>query len=111
MPSLTDRLDEPHAHLHPDTALALGIGDGQQVELTTDGGTITMPARLTERIRTDTVAVPQFWGHTYASGQHIATRRPGVNVNRLHTTTDADVFTGMPVFNARPCCVVPVAQD
>ncbi len=54
-------------------------------------------SRLTDRIRTDTVAVPQFWGHTYPSGQLHARRRPGANVNRLHTTTESDPFTGMPV--------------
>lgn len=107
MPSLTDRLDEPHAHIHPDTAHALGIADGHLVELSTAAGVITIPARLTDRIRTDTIAVPQFWGHTYPSGQLRARRRPGANVNRLHTTTDADTFTGMPVFNARPCRIAP----
>jgi formate dehydrogenase len=103
MPSLTDRLDEPHAHLHPDTAATLGVADGESVRLTTEAGAITVPARVTDRIRTDTVAVPQFWGHTYPSGQHHARQRPGNNVNRLHTTTDVDLFTGMPVFNGRPC--------
>ncbi len=107
MPSLTDKLDEPHAHLHPATAAGLNITDGAPVRLVTEAGAITLPARITDRIRPDSVAVPQFWGHTYPSGQLHARRRPGNNINRLHTTTDADQFTGMPVFNGRPCRVEP----
>ncbi len=103
MPSLTDQLDEPHAHIHPDTAAVAGIADGDLIQLATEHGSVEIPARVTDRIRPDTVAVPQFWGHDYDSGQTRAKRRPGVNVNRLHTTTDRDEFTGMPIFNGRRC--------
>jgi len=103
MPSLTARLDEPAAHIHPDTAASHDIRHGDTIELGTSHGTITITAVLTDRIRPDTVAVPQFWGHTYDSGQTHARERPGVNINRLHTTSHRDQFTGMPNFNARPC--------
>jgi assimilatory nitrate reductase catalytic subunit len=69
MPSLTDRLDETAAHIHPDRAEQFGIADGDLVSITTATGSITLAARVTDAIRIDTVAVPQFWGHTYARGQ------------------------------------------
>ena len=103
MPSLADKLDEPRALLHPEAAAALDIADGDLVEITTSGGSLQLKAQVSDRIRGDVVAVPQFWGHTYASGQTYARTRPGVNVNRLHTTDDRDRYTGMPVFNGRPC--------
>lgn len=109
MPTLTDPLDEPSAHLHPDTARAHGISDGASVTLTTAHGAVTMTATITERVRPGVVAVPQFWGHTYDSGQRHARQRPGVNINRVHNTTDRDLFTGMPIFNGRPCRLVPAA--
>ncbi len=102
MPSLADKLDEPRALLHPETA-ALDIADGDQIEITTTGGSLQIAAELSDRIRVDVLAVPQFWGHTYASGQTHARARPGVNLNRLHTTDDRDRYTGMPVYNGRPC--------
>jgi anaerobic selenocysteine-containing dehydrogenase len=105
MPSLTDSLDEPAAHIHPDTAAELHIHDGDQIRLATAHDSLTIAAVVTDRVQPGVVAVPQFWGHTYNSGQTHARRRPGVNINRLHTTSDIDQFTGMPIFNGRPCTI------
>jgi anaerobic selenocysteine-containing dehydrogenase len=110
MPSLTDRLDEPAAHVHPSTAQSYKISEGQVIDVTTARGTLTMPARLDQGIREGVVAIPQFWGHHYDSGQSRARRRPGVNVNRLHTSDDRDTFTGMPIFNGRPCAIAPTSN-
>lgn len=103
MPSLTDPLTEPAATIHPDLAADLGVADGDLITLTTAHGSIVVPAEISDRIRPDTIAVPQFWGHTYNSGQTHARQRPGININRLHDTNDRDPYTGMPMFNARPC--------
>ncbi len=105
MPSLAAGLEIPSATLHPDLAAAHGIEEGDPVAVTTALGTITLAAKLDPGIRADTVAIPQFWGHTYDSGQKHASKRPGVNVNRLHTTDDRDRFTGMPIYNGRPCSI------
>lgn len=107
MPSLCDPLAEPAAMIHPDVAARLSVTDGALVTLTTAHGSIVLPAKVSSRIRADTIAVPQFWGHTYESGQTRARERPGVNVNRLHNTDDRDPYTGMPMFNARPCRIEP----
>ena len=48
-----------------------------------------MPTQISDRIRLDTIAVPQFWGHAYNSGQTRARQRPGININRLHATSAA----------------------
>ena len=103
MPSRADKLDEPRALLHPEAAAALDIADGDLVEITTCGGSLQLTAQVNDRIRRDIIAVPQFRCHTYAAGQTHARARPGVNMNRRHTTDDRDRHTGMPVFNGRPC--------
>ena len=110
MPSLTERLDEPAAHLHPTTAARYGIEDGEPIEVATAAGALRLAAKHDVGIRQDVVAIPQFWGHTHDSGQTLARQRPGVNVNELHTTSDRDPFTAMPVFNGRPCRVTPVGE-
>lgn len=111
MPSLTDPLAEPAALIHPALASRLSVADGELVTLTTAHGSVVVPAQISDRIRPDTIAVPQFWGHTYNSGQTRARQRPGVNINRLHNTDDRDRYTGMPIFNARPCRVERAAPQ
>ena len=105
MPSLAGGLDVPSVMIHPDLAEQHDLQEGDAVEVTTALGTITLAAKVDAGIRPDTVAIPQFWGHTYQSGQKLANQRPGVNVNRLHTSSDRDRFTGMPIYNGRPCAI------
>jgi assimilatory nitrate reductase catalytic subunit len=47
--------------IHPETALTLGIGDGDIVTLTTRRGRAVMKARLTRDIGFDTLFVPFQW--------------------------------------------------
>ncbi len=110
MVRLTEPLDEPTATIHPDLAAHHGLVDGDTVDLRTANGRIRLRVTVKDSIRPDTVAVPQFWGHTYDSGQHHARARPGVNVNHLHGTDDVDAYTAMPIFNGRPCAVEPITD-
>lgn len=110
MPSLTDKLSEPAATIHPDLAARHDLNEGDPVQVTTSHGSIVLAVHLDDGLRPDTVAVPQFWGHTYDSGQTHARKRPGVNVNRLHTTTHTDPYTAMPIFNGRPCSLTPAPE-
>jgi assimilatory nitrate reductase catalytic subunit len=47
--------------IHPDTAAALSIADGELVRVVSRRGVIEAPARLVETIRTDTVFAPFHW--------------------------------------------------
>jgi len=105
MSNLSAKLPEPAATIHPDLADSHGLVEGDTIELSTRHGTITIEVKVSDGIRSDTVAVPQFWGHNYDSGQRHARSRPGVNVNHLHNTTDVDAYTAMPIFNGRPCAI------
>ncbi|WP_082553395.1 molybdopterin oxidoreductase family protein [Phycicoccus sp. Root101] len=81
----------PYAELHPLLAARLGVVEGQRVRLATSRGAVSVPARVTDTIRPDTVFVPFHWGGTDS-------------INRL--TTDAtDPLSGMPEFKV---CAVDV---
>jgi hypothetical protein len=70
--------------INPKTAAALGINDGDTVEVTTPHGSLRAPAVIYPGIRPDTIAIPYGQGHTafgrYASGR-------GVNAAALDPVT------------------------
>jgi anaerobic selenocysteine-containing dehydrogenase len=61
-PALLRTCPAPFVEVHPDDAAALGIADGEAVEVRSRRGALTVPARLTPRIRAGTVFVPMHWG-------------------------------------------------
>ena len=48
--------------LHPDLADLHGISDGEEVRVVSRRGSATVPARVTDTIRADTVFMPFHWG-------------------------------------------------
>jgi len=83
---------EPECEIHPDTALQQGISDGDMVEVTTEHGRVRVRARLTGRIRRDTVHLPQGWEEA--------------NANVLTGMGGADPISGFPNLKAVPCRLV-----
>jgi anaerobic selenocysteine-containing dehydrogenase len=61
LPSLRKRDPEPYAELHPDTAAAHGIVEGEPMAITTWLGEIRAKARLTPNIRPGVVATQTGW--------------------------------------------------
>jgi anaerobic selenocysteine-containing dehydrogenase len=61
--------------INPKTAAALGINDGDVVEVETAHGSLRVPAVLYPAIRPDTIAIPYGQGHTaygrYANGRGV----------------------------------------
>jgi assimilatory nitrate reductase catalytic subunit len=49
---------DPYVELHPDLATRIGVTDGAPVTVATRRGSATVPARLSEAIRADTVFMP-----------------------------------------------------
>ncbi|MDO8363504.1 MAG: molybdopterin-dependent oxidoreductase [Actinomycetota bacterium] len=74
--------DHPLALLHPTDAAALGITDGDAVELTSAIGGLQAVASVTDGNVAGSVSVPHGWAAT--------------NVNRLIGNTVLDPLTGMP---------------
>ena len=80
---------EPVCEIHPDTALAYGVSAGQRVEVRTTFGSVRVAARLTERIRRDTIHIPQGWEEA--------------NANVLTGMSGADPISGFPNLKSVPC--------
>lgn len=103
IPALMDRMKGNWATVHPDDARSLGVAEGGRVRITTGVGAVEIELRSSVDVRPGVVSVHQFWGHVYDSGTTTSRRFPGVNVNNLHDDSDLDEFSGMPVYNGRPC--------
>ncbi len=61
IPALTEAAPTAFVELHPETAAFLSIADGSLVRVTTRRGSVTVPARVVDTIRRDTVFVPFHW--------------------------------------------------
>jgi assimilatory nitrate reductase catalytic subunit len=82
-----------YVEVHPLLATRIGVTEGDAVRLTTARGSVSVPARITDRIRPDTVFMPFHWGGT-------------ASVNRV--TNDAtDPISGMPEFKVCAVDVTP----
>jgi len=59
--------------INPQTAASLGVNDGDLVEISTDHGSVRVPAVFYPAIRPDVIAMPYGQGHTklgrYANGR------------------------------------------
>jgi len=80
--------------LHPDTAAAHGISDGQRVRVHTKRGEITVTAKVDPGMRKGVCSIPH--GHLHA------------NVNNLTSTDDVDRLGGMALYSGFPVEVEPV---
>ncbi len=85
-------MPSPYAELHPLLADRIGVVEGAAVRLTTARGSLSVPARVTDRIRPDTVFVPFHWA------------RPGT-ASTASPTTPPTPLSGMPEFKV---CAVDV---
>lgn len=57
-PSLHAQMPEGYAEISPEKAKDLGVGQNEEIRLTTRRGSITAKAMITERVKADTVFVP-----------------------------------------------------
>ena len=84
----------PLAEIHPTTARAYGLSDGERVVLSTKRGSAEFVVKLTPGIRHDTIFVPFHWGGAQAA-------------NRL-TNPALDPTSRMPEFKV---CAVRIEKD
>jgi anaerobic selenocysteine-containing dehydrogenase len=99
--------EEHAAHLSPADALRLGIAEGDRVRLSSQTGSIELPARLDPDVAEGAVAVPHGYGHHERSGWASAKRRGGANVNLLAASgpNAVDPLSGMCRFVGEPVTV------
>lgn len=66
---LVEQYPEPLCEMHPRMAESLGVVTGDIVRVTSRRGEMTLPARVVESIRPDTVFIPYHWPGRQAANQ------------------------------------------
>ncbi len=89
LPKLKKMAPEPVCEIHPDTAFQYGLSGGEKVEVGTKFGSVRVGVRLTERIRRDTIHLPQGWEEA--------------NANVLTGMSGADPISGFPNLKSLRC--------
>ena len=92
----------PHCtlNLSPGDADALGIRTGDTVRVSTNRGSLTMPAQVDTKLMAGHVWMPNGFGMVSSDGM-----LQGANQNELTDVADRDPFTGIPHHRYVPCRV------
>ncbi|MEV5949552.1 molybdopterin oxidoreductase family protein [Streptomyces sp. NPDC051993] len=109
IPALNGGSNRCTLQIHPDDAARLGLADGAEVRITSDGGAVAAPVEITDGVRRGVVSLPHGWGHTRPGSRlAVAADRPGVNVNQLLDGSRLDPLSGTSVLNGFPVTLVPL---
>jgi anaerobic selenocysteine-containing dehydrogenase len=92
-PSVTARMREPEALIHPSVAKKTGVVTGSQVDLVSPHGRITLRAVVTRDVHPECVVMPAGW--------HQA------NPNMLISDEKRDPISGFPAFRSGICRLEP----
>lgn len=92
-PSVTARMREPEALLHPDVASKAGIQHGSRVAIVSHAGRIVMRAVVTSDVHVECVVLPAGWEQA--------------NPNLLISDARRDPISGFPAFRSGACRVEP----
>jgi anaerobic selenocysteine-containing dehydrogenase len=107
LPALTGGTNRCTLLMHPDDAAELGVSGSAVVK--GPGGELVVPVEITDGIRRGVLSLPHGWGHDRAgTGQTLAAKAPGVNVNQLNDGSVLDPLSGTAVLNGIPVRVEPV---
>ncbi len=89
--------------LHPQDAERLGIADDAEVEVSTEAGSICLPAEITDSIMPGVVSIPHGFGHARAGVRlGVASRHAGVSINDVIRNDRTDALTGTAILNGQP---------
>jgi len=106
LPALAGGTNRCTLQIHPDDADQLGLSDTAVIK--GPGGELVVPVEMTEGIRRGVLSLPHGWGHHRdGTGQKLAARHPGVNMNQLSDGSVLDPLSGTAVLNGIPVFVEP----
>lgn len=89
--------------LHPEDAARLGIADSMDVEVSSEAGTIRLPAEITDGIMPGVISIPHGFGHARKGVRlGVASRHAGVSVNDVIRGDHTDALTGTAILNGQP---------
>lgn len=112
VPSLAKGRDLCTLHVHPDDAEGLGVGDGDDVAVSSRAGTVVAPIEVTSDIMRGVVSLPHGFGHDVEGvEQSVAREQPGVNSNLVADHLDIDPLSGNAVLNGIPVTLSRVTAE
>ncbi|MGW2818786.1 molybdopterin oxidoreductase family protein [Streptomyces sp. NPDC001415] len=110
IPALNGGSNRCTLQIHPEDAARLGLADGTDVRIKSDGGEVAAPVEITDSVREGVVSLPHGWGHSRPGSRlAVAAGRPGVNVNQLLDGSRLDPLSGTSVLNGFPVELVPLS--
>ena len=96
------------AHVHPDDASRLGLGDGELARVSSRAGSVEVPVEVTDAIMPGVISIPHGWGHDVDGVQlSVASANAGVNSNILADEEAIDPVSGNAILNGIPVELVP----
>jgi len=97
--------------IHPDDAHRFGVTDGAPARVSSEAGSIVVPAEVSDEMMPGVVSLPHGWGHDLDGVQlSVAARHAGVNNNLLAPGTLVDVPSGNAIVNGIPVQVGPLSH-
>ncbi len=106
VPALAGGSNRCTLRIHPEDAAELGLTDTAVVK--GPGGELLAPIETTDGMLRGVVSLPHGWGHDRGgTGQELAARDPGVNVNQLNAGNQLDRLSGTAVLNGIPVDIAP----
>ncbi len=103
LPTLHSKTPRNWVEIHPDTASARSIKEGDWVTVSSPTGRIRLEAKLTSKVDPRVVLIPYGWGHDGSGSWQLANSDPGANVNLLTDHRIVDPVSGMPNFKSIFC--------
>ncbi|MCB9741036.1 MAG: molybdopterin-dependent oxidoreductase [Alphaproteobacteria bacterium] len=95
--------------IHPEDADAIGLLEDGPVRVTSEVGSVEVPARISEEVSPGVVSLPHGFGHGRAGvGWTTAAAHAGVSVNDLNDARRVDPLTGVAAFSGLPVEVAPL---
>ncbi len=95
--------------IHPDDAARLGIEDGKLARVSSEAGTIDVPAEVSDEMMPGVVSLPHGWGHDKeGTRMSVAREHAGVNNNLIAPGRLVDPLSNNAIVNGFPVEVVAV---
>ena len=113
VPRLRARQPDPFMEIHPDTAQAAGIGDGDWAIVENPSGRARLKAKYTPSIHPRVISAPYGWWQDCAELDlpgHDPFGTDGANLNRLVPDADIDPISASVPHRSRMCRVRPAAS-
>ncbi len=104
VPALMRGRDRCTLLVHPRDAARAGIASGEQAQVSTSEGSVTVTVEVTDEVRPGVVCLPHGWGHGL-EGTRLTTANAhaGINNNLLNPTNLIDAPSNTHVLNGVPC--------